>query len=83
MVAHAPGVAAAAAARWLDALLHDCKGRLAALRRSRKRVARSLAELAQPGSGPQAGAAAAALLLRQLDGALEAEARCRPLPFTS
>ena len=73
VVALAPGVAAAAAARWLEALLHDLKGRLAALRRSRKRVVRAIADLQQPPLSEEDGAGSALLLLQQLDSALGGE----------
>ena len=67
----APVAAAAAAARWLDVLASDLRARHAALRKSRGRLARSLASLAEGRTSPEG--ATAALLLRQLDGALEGE----------
>lgn len=67
----APAAAAAAAAHWLDVLASDLRARHAALRKSRGRLARSLGALAEGRS--TADGAAAALLLRQLDGALAGE----------
>jgi hypothetical protein len=67
----APGVAVAAAARWLDLLVADIRARHAALRKSRGRLARAHAALADGRS--TADAAAAAALMRQLDGALAGE----------
>jgi hypothetical protein len=67
----APGVAVAAAARWLDLLVADIRARHAALRKSRGRLARAHSALAEGRSSSDA--AAAAVLMRQLDGALAGE----------
>jgi hypothetical protein len=67
----APGVAVAAAARWLDLLVADIRARHAALRKSRGRLARAHSALAE--GRASSDAAAAAVLMRQLDGALAGE----------
>ena len=71
VVGLAPDVAIAAAARWLDLLVADIRARHAALRKSRGRLSRAHTALSDGRSS--ADAAAVAVLMRQLDGALAGE----------
>ncbi|KAK3287163.1 hypothetical protein CYMTET_5310 [Cymbomonas tetramitiformis] len=75
----APEVAVTAACKWLDCLLLDAKGRVAAVRRSRRRVQRSRAEwqeqLSQSAAaGDESMSEAVPERLREMDLALAAEA---------
>ena len=71
VVSLAPDVAIGAAARWLDLLVADIRARHAALRKSRGRLSRAHSALSDGRS--TADAAAVAVLMRQLDGALAGE----------